>query len=85
MSSSPDAINMWVVCKNPRDYPGQYTARRSVITRGGIVKTSDLLLAFSLETVRQLVRSRAEQMGYLRLDRLERQEEDDPVIVEAWI
>ena len=81
----PELINLWVVCKHPRDYPGQYTARRQEISRAGIMPTEDLFVAFTLEGVREAVRSRAEQMGYLKLDRMEPGEGEDPVIVEVWL
>lgn len=81
----PELINLWVVCKNPRDFPGQYTARRQEISKAGIRPTEDLFVGFTLESVRESLRSRAEQMGYGRLDRMEPGEGEDPVIVEVWL
>lgn len=79
MSSEP--FGGWTVYDHPRDYPTEFVARRWHLhptDPRGIVQTSDLLRAGSLESLRSLMRSAG-------LVCLPRSEGDDSVIVEVWI
>lgn len=67
---------IWAVTTGVRDYPGFYCARpASVIRRKAILPF--VLLAASLDAVRDLL-----PCG---LDRLARNEADDPVVIETWL
>lgn len=66
-------LPMWTVYDNPSDYPGKFVARMSFYDRA----TSNVLVADTLEELRGLLPP--------RLTRLERDPNDDPVIVEVWV
>ena len=73
-----DAMGMWVICKNPSDYPGFYTARIYVLHEGKIVHPSgSLFFSHNLKGIRAKLPP--------GLNRVERSEEDDPVVIESWI
>jgi hypothetical protein len=71
-------LAMWAVYASPRDYPGQFVARKFLITRAlGPAVTDDMFVAESLDEVRALLPT--------GLYCLPRQKHDDPVIVETWL
>jgi hypothetical protein len=70
-----DALRIFVVYKNPRDYPGRYVVRQYAI--GHTVGSAWCFVADSLEAARTAIPPDR--------CRLERMPEDDPVIVETWI
>jgi len=70
---------MWVICKNPSDYPGKFTARLHIIdfdTKQSI-PTKEMFVADTLDEARELI-----PQG---LALIPRYPNDDPVIVETWI
>lgn len=72
-----DVLSMWTVYNHPSDHPDHWVARRWEILASGPSPTDDKLLAGSVEDVRAMLPE-----GLFRLDR---QEEDDPVIFETWL
>lgn len=66
---------IWTVTTGVRDYPGLFCARPGSIKRNATLPF--VLLAASLDAVRALL-----PFG---LDRLDRHEADDPVVVETWL
>lgn len=73
-STDPPGLPIWVVYDHPLDWPDHYVARLWVGER----PTGDMVLTFSLDALREHL---ADQ-GFVRLDR---NKEDDPVIVETWL
>lgn len=76
-----DSLSIWTVYQKPLDYPGQFVARRweSLVENGAPVSraTADVLVAPDLDGLRAQLPA--------GLVRLERQQGDDPVIVESWV
>lgn len=68
---------LFCVYHNPADFPGQYVARRWV---GLDPDYAPAAVAPTLEEVREKLLK--DNPGLTRLDR---QENDDPVIVETWL
>lgn len=71
------SLTMWVVYRHPRDFPGQYVARRFEIRGPKIIATPEIVIAPSLKLVREPLERR-----YVRIERFG---EDEPHIVECWI
>jgi hypothetical protein len=71
---------MWVVCDKPADFPESATARLWEVGAAGATATESLIVAPNLDALRGLLLEAAP--GTVRL---ERAEEDDPVIVEVWV
>jgi hypothetical protein len=72
-------LEMWTVYHGPRDYPGQYVARKFLIIggRGEPVPTDDMFVAQTLEEIRELLPPGLYNLG--------RQDGDQPQIVESWV
>ena len=70
-------LAIWVVTKNPADFPGKYVARESKIRADGVHSMANHVLGDTLEEVREKL-----PRG---LHRMARFAEDDPVIVEVWL
>jgi hypothetical protein len=68
---------MWVVTWNPSDYPRQAAVRPRYIAAGADHGLQAVLLADSLDAVR-------EQLP-LGLTKMDRSPNDDPRIVEIWV
>lgn len=66
-------IEMWVVYDSPEDLPGRFVARKWL----DLNPTDHVRQAKTLEWLRQQLP--------IGLSRLERQEQDDPKIVEVWL
>jgi hypothetical protein len=74
----PLTLSIWTVYDHPRDYPDSWVARRVDISRQrGVVMTSEMFLADSLEELRALLPP--------GLARIARSPMDDPKIAETWI
>ena len=71
-----DELSLWTVYEHPKDFPGQFIARRWIVGGEGR-PTNDVLVAESLEGVRKQLPD--------GLVRLPRNTEDPPVVVETWI
>lgn len=73
-----DDFPLWTVYSNPRDYPGKFVVRRSLVSSGGILPDREpLAVADTLEAARAVV------PAWLTV--IPRSPEDDPVIVEVWL
>ena len=72
-----NAMVMWCVTRNPSDYPGMTVARAHMILPGKSVALRTVLVAATLEAIR-------EQLPH-GLARLERDPDDDPIIAEVWL
>jgi len=63
----------WTIYKHPSDYPDEFVARKFILDK----PTSEIKTSDTIETLRLLL-----PMG---LTRIERSDDDDPVIVETWM
>jgi len=80
MQLPPDnVLPMWVVCQNPADYPGKFTARCHYVCGGGLT-----LVDKGVWVCERLITIRREMIRAGRT-RLPRQQDDDPVILEVWL
>lgn len=74
-SDGNKGLLMWTVYQSPSDYPGLFISRpTNILTRTPL---PSVLIAYSLTKLREAL-----PVGLVRLNR---QAEDDPVIVETWI
>jgi hypothetical protein len=69
---------MWTVYAKPRDYPTGYVARMFEIIGGRSGPTHRAMYSLDLEPIQE----KLERAG---LARLERDETDEPHIIEVWI
>lgn len=79
MSVDGEAVlTMYVVTENPRDYPGKFVVRESLIVRGRTepVPGGVVVVADTLGDARAALPDGLYNLG--------RQPGDDPVIVEVW-
>lgn len=78
MASEPDVVlTQYVVYVNPADMPGKFVVREWHIARGAPAPLAGRAWSRStLEQARELIPE-----GMIRL---ERQDDDDPVILETW-
>lgn len=70
-------LTMWVVYDHPRDYPDAFVARRWEIAPGVMIATQDAHTAATLEAVRERIPP--------GLYRINRDQNDEPQIVEVWV
>jgi hypothetical protein len=68
---------LWTIYKHPRDFPDKFVARPYFSGPGWTTALSYKKLANTLKEIRAMLPP--------GLHRMERQREDDPVIVETWI
>jgi hypothetical protein len=68
------SIRLWTVYERPLDYPNSYVAR----LWEGEHATGSIVIAPDLELLRG-------QMMEMRLTRIPRHANDDPVVVEVWL
>jgi hypothetical protein len=71
---------IWTVYKHPKDYPGEYVARKFIITEDFYGPSNESISSRSLRDVRNVLGSL-----YRGLIRLKRAPGDEPHIVEAWL
>ena len=71
---------MWRVYKHPKDYPGEYVARKVLITEDFYGPTYESINSRSLRDVRNVLRSL-----YRGLIQLKHLPDDGSDIVEAWL
>ena len=71
---------MWTVYKHPKDHPGEYVARKFVITEDFYGPSNESISSRSLRDVRNVLRSL-----YRGLIQLKRPPDDVPHIVEVWL
>ena len=73
-------LAMWTVYDHPDDYPDKFIARRfEVGDDGGVLATTSVIVADSIETIRDILQFE------LHFVMLMRSPEDDPKIVETWL
>lgn len=72
-------LPIWTVYHNPADYPDKYVARMHLSDVRGSHATANIIIADDLETIRQIL------LADLHLTCLERDPNDDPMIVENWL
>jgi len=72
-------LAIWTVYDNPNDYPGKFVARRFDVDASGPRPSESLIIAQSLEVLRDTLQFE------LGLVKLMRSPEDDPKIVETWL
>lgn len=77
MIEADDLLALWVVYESPKDFPGEYVARRWLVQRGGAFPTDVHVRAPTLDGVRSLL-----PVGLFRMNR---SPADEPQIVETWI
>jgi hypothetical protein len=71
---------MWTVYEHPKDCPGDYVARKFVITEDFYRSSNETISSRSLRDVRNLLRSL-----YPGLIQLKRPPDDEPHVVEVWL
>jgi hypothetical protein len=72
-----DILTGWTIYDHPRDYPDCFVARKWLAQRGGVVATTEMFTADTLDELRALL-----PPGLTCLARLPG---DEPQIVEVWI
>ncbi len=72
-----NGLELYVVYRNPSDFPGQYVVRRQTAGPGVILKDARPLAIGDLTQVRAALPT--------GLVRLERDPNDDPCIFEVWV
>jgi hypothetical protein len=72
-----DALALWTVYDHPSDFPDRFIARLWLVSRTGTVMTEETVSAATLEELRDRL-----PPGLYRLDR---DPNDDPVVVETWL
>lgn len=75
--TNQDELFVYTIYHSPSDFPDQFVMRKHVIRPGATTPTDDVVTADTLENIRKSIPD--------GLIRLERDECDDPVIVEVWI
>ena len=71
---------MWEGVQAPKDYPGEYVARKFVITEDVYRSSNESISSRSLTDVRNVLRSL-----YPGLIQLKRPPDDEPHVVEVWL
>ena len=71
---------MWTVYEHPKDCPGEYVARKFVITEDVYRSSNESISSRSLTDVRNVLRSL-----YPGLIQLKRPPDDEPHVVEVWL
>jgi len=75
-----DSLSMWTVYDHPKDFPNTFVAREFRIGPGGKMEiTANVIISADIDVLRRTLLT---DMGLTCLDR---NEEDDPAIVETWL
>jgi hypothetical protein len=77
--ASPPLV-MWKVYEHPKDYPGEYVARKFVITGDFYGPSNESISSRSLRDVQNLLRNL-----YRGLIQLQLSPDDEPHVVEIWL
>lgn len=72
-----NGLKVWVITYNPSDFPGKYVVRPQVADAEGVSPMAEYYVEDTLNEVRRHVPD--------GLCCLQRDPNDDPVIVECWI
>jgi hypothetical protein len=75
---SDNDLAIWTVYDNPTDRPGLFVARRFLVSAKGVRATETVCSSKTLDALRAVLAAQ-------NLTRLDRNEDDDPVIVETWV
>lgn len=73
-----NSLKMWVIYDHPKDFPNSFVAREWLASVPEPQPTGHVMIGQDLEQIRGMLHS----VGLVCLDR---DENDDPVIVESWI
>jgi hypothetical protein len=73
-----ESLSIWTIYDKPKDYPEIFIARRFEIQAGEAVATTDIIRSPFLGTIRNHMQERG-------LYRIQRNENDDPCVVECWL
>ena len=74
-------LNAYTLYYNPKDFPGQYVARRFVFDKPTLEHFADA----DIETVRRWIVDRLLSIGQGSPFKIARDDNDDSVILETWI
>ena len=77
-TNEDNELPLWTVYDHPTDYPDAYVARQWIVGVAGVQHTERMMAHHDIEPIRTALAN----MG---LTRLERNPEDDPVIMETWV
>ena len=77
MSTQHSELSMWVIYEKPRDYPQSFVVRRWRVVAERVIATQEFSVHDTLEQAREGVP--------VWCARIDRDPEDDPVIVESWL
>lgn len=77
MTEKTSLMTQWVIYYNTSDYPGKYVVRKCHIFADGLNLHGEGIVTNTLDEARSVIP--------LGLHRIQRYDEDDPVIVETWI
>lgn len=72
-----DHLEVWAIYRSPSDYPGQYVARKFLATVPDPTPTTEMFTAATLGEIRALLPP--------GLNCFDRDDSDDPKIVETWL
>lgn len=72
---------MWVIYKNPSDYPGKIVARKWLVTGEGVMATNEVLKASTIEPLSSL----RQQFMKSGMKLVPRDRSDDSCVVESWM
>lgn len=73
----PVSIWCYTIYDHPADYPDQFVVRAWAVSEGVVIAYAPVGFADTLEDARYLI-----PQGRTRIDRTQ---QDDPVIVESWL
>lgn len=84
MSDKPDALIIFTVYFNPKDYPGKYVVRRFVISGPVPIPCPEpIAITDTLDSARAAVPRY--EIGQGVLIPWDRSPDDDPTIIESWM
>jgi hypothetical protein len=70
-------LTLYVITKNPKDYPGKFVVRPQTVGQRGLLSYGEPIVGETLEEVRDALPPGLYNIG--------RMKNDDPVILEVWI
>lgn len=73
-----DPLHVWVIYRNPADYPGRFVLRQHLISAGAVTPTDEVFVSERLITLRRIVLRRG-------LYRLLPDDSDPEIILETWL
>lgn len=74
----------WTIYDHPKDYPGQFVARKWTVSAGQLHAWPDCFAHPELDRVRFFVRGKIKATGFIP-HRFDRAPEDEPAILEVWV